>query len=67
MELECAFHKEMHLLEVKYEQMKAELEKKVRSRKFGYVSENAKNIAKSSDPWRLRAHRGGKHVDIRRW
>ena len=29
MELECSFHKEMHLLEVKYEQMKADLEKKV--------------------------------------
>lgn len=28
MELECSFHKEMHLLEVKYEQMKADLEKK---------------------------------------
>ena len=29
MELECNFHKEMHLLEVKYEQMRSELEKKV--------------------------------------
>ena len=29
MELECNFHKEMHLLELKYEALKVDLEKKV--------------------------------------
>ena len=63
MELECNFHKEMHLLELKYEALKVDLEKKVHF--MNSSSDFDENLETRCNPRRLRANRGGIHLDIR--